>query len=251
MYSELQLSSAICSDDNSAITMTPNNANSDLSNGFEQVGEYSSWVSTGSSSIRGYKQYVYFSPLTSEMAVSIRTYCDNINTIYENDDSISATFVHSLEMRLKHGENGDPYNIANIAGVDCYDFEILDGSTAYGFLSDLFLGAFTHIGFNLSSLSIFPSAATGTVELSDNYKNAYVKVSFGTGDNHNFDDISTGLPICFLLSKNQAGYIGNSKLIAITAITYKTSVMNANTLQTQIYYTTSPTLTKTYSINLQ
>lgn len=94
-------------------------------------------------------------------------------------------------------------------------------------------------------------AAMGSIGLSDNYTDSYIKVQFGSADNHNFDEITTGLPIFFLLSKNAAGYTGNSKLIAVTAITYKTAVLNANTLQAEIFYTTSPTLTKTYTVTLR
>lgn len=258
MYDELQSTSVDSTSYESEITSTLDLTNTRSTGNFDQIGNHPSYVSSGSTSILGHRQYVYFNELSSEMAVSIRTYCDNINPIYENDDNICETFVHTFEIRLKRGSYDHEFNIANIDGVNHYDFPLVNGGSVNGVIGDLFISPISlldeagsiPISILNSVFGLLDDAVEGTVESSDNYTNSYVKVRFGAADNHNFDELTTGLPVCFLLTKNEAGYIGNSKLIAVTSITYKTAVLNANTLQSEIIYTTSPMLTKTYTITL-
>ena len=258
MYDELQSASVKSNGNNLETVTTLNNANLLSTSNFEMIGDYSSWTSNSSSTFRSHKQYVYFNELSNVMAVSIRTYCDNINTIYENDDSITETFVYTFEIHLMQDDYEHEYNIANIAGVSYYDFPLVNGSPVYGIIGDLFVDAITLLDVYQSIpasiisnvFGLIADAAMGSIELSTSFTHSYIKVRFGSADNHNFDEITTGLPVCFLLSKNEPGYIGNSKLIAVTAITYKTSVLNANTLQADIFYTTSPSLTKNYTVTL-
>ncbi len=256
IYNELQ-SSITISHDHGSTASNINTIASTSSNGFIEIDSYPVYWQSGNSYKLSHTHNVYFSPLTNELAISIGTYCSNINSIYDDDNNISVTYVSSFEIRLKSPNTSNPNTIANIGGINAFEFELVDNSSVYSTLSDLFSDAFNYIGKPVSQTilnAIFgtlENAAKGTVTSSDNYKNSYVRVSFGLGDNHNFDDLTNGLPIVFLLEKNEPVYTGNSILTSHTSIIYRTSVMDANTLQSQIYYTTSPSTSRTHTITLQ
>lgn len=199
----------------------------------------------------GQRARAYFSNQTNRLAVSYKSYCDNvdknfqntINTSYYSDPTEISEFSISLQRGTLTTE-GASY----IVGTESNDFSINNYGTVAAILP-LFEDALGLLSVPTSTISSLLGNLDGTVERTLFTDVATVTVEFGIYDSANFDDLEEGIPIIFQLERSNQN-IGSSTYTFATDATYRTFITyNIGTVG-NFYYTQAQQAAKTVTITL-
>lgn len=203
----------------------------------------------GGANISGYAQRSrgYFNSDTNQFAVTIKSYCDNVDDFFAVA-GVSATTIKSFDIELIRNDGYSTGSFSFIIGTEKYDFDVDDLGKAV-LIKPLFDDIMGLLGVPTSTISALLDGLKGSVEEDFHSNDTTVSVSFGLLQSADFDDSSVGIPIVFQLGRN-SGYTGNSSYTFVTSITYRTTYLPTGATTAGYIYTDGYDTSKTVSITL-
>ena len=184
---------------------------------FEQLASKSAKFSSSLISGNGQTMYGYYSKETNRLAISLKTYCSNVQKYYAEHGS-AGTEIHSMKYSLKRGSGANMY----IAGVESFDFNVAkfgQHTLIMGFFAD----AFTLLNWSVptATLTEVLSRVGGYITKNHETNHTTIEVKFGSFDHANFDACSNGMPVVFQLAKSNSLA---QNFILQTSICYRTQL---------------------------
>lgn len=222
------------------------------------IGSQVSTLSTGTFSQVGYQYTTFNSNVISghaqaarafldqnnRLAVTICTFCGNVDTYYSSGGMSSTTSVHSFKNRLTRGTE-TASNGSHIAGIETYGFN-QDNFGALATLKPLFEDAMALLGIPTATINAIFDSLKGTATDSQYTNDSYVSIVFGLNQYANFDNSDRGVPIVFQLAKSSSSYTGGSRYTFSTQVRYRTLRVSSTGTITYYYtdaYDTSKSIT--------
>lgn len=200
--------------------------------------------------ISGYSQRSrgYFNSGTNQFAVTLKSYCSNIENYFSTAGIAGAT-IKSFDIELIRN-NYTTSSYSWIAGTESYDFNSGNYGAGAVLLKPLFEDIMGILGVPTSTISSIFDGLKGSVEESFHTNDTTVSVSFGLLQDANFDNSSVGVPIVFQLSRNSNNYSGNSSYTFVTSITYRTVYIATGSSYPAYIYIDGYDTSKTVSVTL-
>lgn len=202
--------------------------------------------------IPGYAQRAraYFSSGTNRVAVTLKSYCENLDDYYADTADVNYTVIDSFAIELERDGATTAANHSYIIGTESFDFDVEDYGTTTQ-LQPLFEDIMGVLGVPTSTITSIFDELRGNIERDVNADIANVSVSFGATQRANFDNSDTGVPIVFQLGRTQSDeYTGDSAYIFRTSITYKTVITMEELLFPVTIYTDGYDAEETIELDL-
>lgn len=199
--------------------------------------------------ISGYAQRSrgYFNSNTNQFAVTIKSYCDNVDD-YFADYGFASTAIKSFAIELVRDSGYSTGSFSYIIGTEKYNFDVGDLGNAV-LIKPLFDDIMSLLGVPTSTISAIFDRLKGSVDEDFHSSDTTVSVSFGLLQSANFDNSGVGVPIVFQLGRN-SGYTGNSSYTFVTSIAYRTTYMPTGSTTAGYIYTDGYDTSKTVTITL-
>ena len=222
--------------------------------------KYGTYTSNPGISGNAHKHNAYFSNLTNRFAISIKTYCSNVNTYFSNQNTPNLSYTHIYSCMYDLTRNSCSVEaMSYIAGFENFDFPLNQMGKSNKWLWALFEDALALIGVPTSTITTLYNTISddfyGKITQTYNNSNHYrFDILFGVYSEIDFDVNSSfkGYPIVFQLAMSSpANYQGNSSYKVTTDVRYVTKqITNIGTV-TSYYYTDSNNAEKNYTVTLQ
>ena len=211
---------------------------------FEQIAiQYKPFSSTSISGV-GQRLKGYYDISTRRLAVTIRSYCSNVDAYYSTF-GVSSTTIEKFSIGLE--ETGNSYSF--IAGIETFGVTV--GTTkVLTVLLALFEDAITllDVTFPTSTIAAIFDELDGYVSKLDNRNKEAVTVEFGVLESANFDNSGAGIPVIFQLAKSNDSYTGLHNYTLSTTITYRTYLQQTYPSTTTLIYTLADNTS--YDVNI-
>lgn len=183
----------------------------------------------------------HFESSTNRVAVSLRSFTNNVNTYYADLGS-AFTCIETFTIELIRTGTTTGNNHSWIAGIEQFDFLDTDFGNANALISGLFSDAMSMLGIPSATISALLDGLHGMIERSHSNTTSSnrfsVTCTFGLLDEAIFDNSPTGVPIIFQLDRNYNGaYSGNSAYDYSTSIEYRTVLYIPYSSYPLYYYT--------------
>lgn len=172
-------------------------------------------------SISGYAQRSggFFNSGTNQFAVSIRSYCNNIENYFSSAGSVLVS-INSFDIELIRG-GYTTNSFSWIDGIERFNFDVGSFGSGATYIKPLFEDGMSLLGIPTSTISATLDGLQGSVNKDCYTDDTTVSVSFGLLQSADFDDSDKGVPIVFQLTRNQSNYTGNSAYTFVTRISYR------------------------------
>lgn len=203
------------------------------SSDFDQIAiQYRPFSNTSISGV-GQRLKGYYDISTRRLAVTIMSYCSNVNDYYW-DFGTSNTTIDEFSIGLERTGNAYSY----IAGIETFGVTVGTTKVLMALLA-LFEDAMTLLdaSFPTSTISAILGELDGSVSRLGNSEKEAITVEFGVLESANFDNCGPGIPVIFQLQKNNNSYTGMHNYTLSTTITYRTYLQQAYPASTSLIYT--------------
>lgn len=194
----------------------------------------SATTSFKSSAISGNGQKLYgaLDKSTNRIAVSIKTYCSNVESYYRKFGT-ARTEIQSMTYTLKQGTK----KIAYPSTFESYDFNIKKMGMET-LIMPLLSDAITVLNKSLplSTITELLSGVYGTVDEKGSGTYKTIDIKFGVFDYANFDKCGYGVPIVFVPARYSTNPVGTQDFILEGSISYRTIVSDTNVSGYIVYY---------------
>ncbi|MCR4722459.1 MAG: hypothetical protein K5629_01620 [Eubacteriales bacterium] len=201
--------------------------------------------------ISGYAQRSrgYFDSNTNRFAVTIKSYCDNVEN-YFSSSGIAEAAIKSFDIKLIRDDNYTMNSFSYIVGIESYDFNVGNFGAGAVLIKPLFEDIMSILGVPTSTISAIFNGLKGSAEKDVYTSNTTVSISFGLLYNADFDNSGAGVPIVFQLTRNQNNYTGNSSYTFKTSITYRVVYTPIGSTYPSYIYIDGYDTSKTVSVTL-
>lgn len=175
-----------------------------------------------------------FDSITGKLAVSINTYGDYVDA-YLDRYGFADTMTEYFKIRLQTITTGGT-GYMEISNTSSYDFGTGNYNSGAVLIKTLFARILEFLDVDDTVVDLVFNGLYGTTNREISEDDAYVEMSFGATQVADFDTISTGVPIVFVLQENESVYTGNTRLRFTTTLRYRTQLMDFTGSTAQWFY---------------